>query len=116
VENNIIPTLIFSHNIGMIKLEKGEFIMDQVIQQLRPDAKGRISLGKLAQGISSFHARRMDDGSIILDPFIEIPAREQWLLNNQAALGSVKRGISQAATGNTREIESFAQYAEEDIE
>ncbi len=90
--------------------------MEQVIQQLRPDAKGRISLGKLAQGVSSFHAHRMDDGRIILDPFIEIPAREKWLFSNQVALNAVKTGLSQAADGKTREIGSFAQYADEDIE
>lgn len=100
----------------MIKRDKGESIMEQVIQQLRPDTKGRISLGKLAQGVSSFHAHLMEDGRIILEPFAEIPAREKWLFNNQAALNAVKTGISQAAAGKTREIGSFAQYADEDIE
>ena len=90
--------------------------MEQIIQQLRPDAKGRITLGKLAQGVSSFRARLMDDGRIILEPFAEIPAREKWLFNNQVALKAVKEGLSQVAAGKTRNIGSFARYADEDIE
>lgn len=90
--------------------------MEQVIQQLRPDSKGRISLGKLAQGVSSFRARRMEDGSIVLEPFTEIPAREKWLFDNPVALGAVKAGLDQAAAGKTRAIGSFAQYADEDID
>ncbi len=90
--------------------------MEQIIQQLRPDAKGRITLGKLAQGVSSFHAHLMDDGRIILEPFAEIPAREKWLFDNQVALKAVKEGLSQAAAGKTCKIGSFAQYADEDIE
>ncbi len=90
--------------------------MDQQVQQLRPDSKGRITLGKLAKGVSSFQARRMDNGSIILEPFIEIPAREKWLFENAGALGAVKAGLEQAAAGETRSLGSFAEYADEDIE
>jgi len=89
--------------------------MDEIIQ-LRPDAKGRINLGKLTQGISSFRARRTEDGNIILEPFTEIPAREKWLFDNKAALGAVKVGLEQAAAGQTRALGSFARYADEDID
>lgn len=87
--------------------------MEQVIQQLRPDSKGRISLGKLAQGVSSFRAQRMKDGSIVLEPFTEIPAREKWLFDNPVALSAVKVGLDQAAAGKTRALGSFAQYTDE---
>lgn len=90
--------------------------MGQVIQQLRPDSKGRITLGKLAEGVSSFRARRTDDGSIILEPFTEIPAREKWLFDNPSALGAVKAGLEQAAAGKTRSRGSFAKYADESID
>ncbi len=90
--------------------------MTQVIQQLRPDSKGRINLGKLAEGVSSFRARRADDGSIILEPFAEVPAREKWLFDNPAALGAVKAGLEQATVGKTRSRGSFAQYADETID
>ena len=90
--------------------------MDQTIQQLRPDAKGRINLGKLAQGVSSFRATLKDDGKIILEPFTEIPARDKWLFNNEVALGAVKTGLEQAAAGQTRSLGSFAKYVDEDID
>jgi hypothetical protein len=60
--------------------------MDQITQQLRPDAKGRINLGKLAQGVSSFRAHRTEEGNIILEPFTEIPARERWLFDRTLPL------------------------------
>ena len=90
--------------------------MKSLIQQLRPDSKGRISLGKLAKGVSSFRARQMEDGNIILEPFTEIPAREKWLFENAAALSAVKAGLAQATEGDTRTLGSFAQFADEDIE
>lgn len=67
--------------------------------RLRPDAKGRVTLGKLAEGVSSYRARRQADGRIVLEPFIEIPADEQWLYKNQKALGSVRRGLADAKAG-----------------
>jgi len=89
--------------------------MDQIIQ-LRPDAKGRITLGKLAAGISSFRAHRTEDGNIMLEPFTEIPAREKWLFDNEAAVGAVKTGLKNAAAGQTRSLGSFARYSDEDID
>jgi hypothetical protein len=90
--------------------------MSEVLPQLRPDSKGRITLGKLAHGVSSFRARRSDDGNIILEPFTEIPAREKWLFKNTAALRAVKKGLGQAAEGRTRSLGRFARYADEEIE
>lgn len=81
--------------------------MNQEIKQLRPDSKGRITLGKLAKGISSFRARRMDDGNILLEPLAEIPVREKWIFGNKTALEAVKCGLTQAAKGKTRSLGSF---------
>lgn len=90
--------------------------MDQSTVQLRPDSKGRISLGKLARGVSSFRAQRTKDGTIILEPYAEIPAREKWLFDNSEALSAVKEGLKQAAGGQARTLGSFSSYADEDIE
>ncbi len=90
--------------------------MDQATHRLRPDAKGRINLGKLAEGISSFRAHRTEEGNIVLEPYSEIPAREKWLFDNPQALEAVKAGLAQAASGETRSLGSFAQYADADIE
>ena len=83
---------------------------------LRPDAKGRITLGALACGISSFHATVDASGRIILDPFAEIPAREKWLFQNKEAKAAVREGLRQAAEGRTRSRGSFARFANDEID
>ena len=49
------------------------------VTQVRPDSKGRITLSKLTEGISSFNVSKDEDGRILLEPMVEIPAREKWL-------------------------------------
>ncbi|WP_395477079.1 hypothetical protein [Rickettsia endosymbiont of Pantilius tunicatus] len=59
---------------------------------LKPDTKGRITLGKIADGISSFHVTvNNKDGQIILEPYTEIPLKESWLFNNKVALTKLKK-------------------------
>ena len=67
--------------------------------RLRPDSKGRITLGKLAEGVSSYRARRQKDGKIVLEPFVEIPADERWLYEDEEALLAVRRGLADARAG-----------------
>jgi len=78
--------------------------------RLRPDSKGRITLGKLAEGVSSYRARRQADGKIILEPFVEIPAEERWLWDNKEALKSVIKGIEDAKAGRLVSRGSFKKY------
>jgi hypothetical protein len=80
---------------------------------LRPDAKGRICLGKLAEGVSSFRVTVDDRQRIVLEPFAEIPAREKWLFDNLGARESVGRGLADAAEGRVADRGSFAQYGDE---
>lgn len=79
------------------------------VYRLRPDAKGRITLGKLAEGVSSYRARRQKDGKIVLEPFVEIPAEEQWLYKNEEALKAVKQGLADAKAGRLTRM-SFKKY------
>lgn len=67
--------------------------------RLRPDSKGRITLGKLAEGVSSYRARRQKDGKILLEPFVEIAADERWVSEHPAAKESIRRGIADAKAG-----------------
>ena len=83
---------------------------------IRPDAKGRITLGKLARGVSSFHATTDSKGRIILEPFTEIPAREKWLFDNKPALAAVKEGLGQAAQGRVNPRGSFSSFANAEID
>lgn len=81
---------------------------------IRPDNKGRICLGKLAEGVSRFIVEVDKDHRIILDPLVEIPAREKWLYENKPALKSVKQGLKEAKAGKLHNLGDFTQYLEED--
>ena len=83
----------------------------QEVTRVKPDSKGRITLGKLAQGVSSFAVRVDDEGRVLLEPYAEIPARERWLFENKSARGRVFRGLADAAAGRVRSLRSFARHA-----
>lgn len=87
-----------------------------IIPPLRPDSKGRITLGKLAEGISSYRAEVDEHGKITLEPFKEIPAREHWLFSNPEALASVRLGLQQSARGEVHSRGSFAKYLDDDAD
>ena len=76
--------------------------------KLTVDSRKRISLTKLLPvgKISSVKAYK-DDDRIILEPIVEIPAREVWLFENKHALEKVKRGLLQKGTIKRG---SFAKY------
>jgi hypothetical protein len=80
---------------------------------LRPDSKGRICLGELARGISSFRVSVDDRQRIVLEPFAEVPAAEKWLFENPDARESVRRGLADAAEGRVSDRGSFSEYADE---
>jgi len=83
---------------------------------LRPDSKGRITLGGLAKNISGFKVTEEINGRIILEPQVEIPAEEAWLYKNPEALASVLRGTEDAKAGRVSYRGSFAKYLDEDEE
>jgi hypothetical protein len=83
---------------------------------VRPDSKGRITLGHIADGVSSYTITETKDHKLILEPFVEMPAREKWLYDNKLALTKVKRGLKDAAAGRLTHKGSFAKYADDDIE
>jgi hypothetical protein len=78
---------------------------------VRPDSKGRISLGKLAENISGFEIKVEQSGKIILFPQVEIPADEAWLYSNKDAIAGVVQGMEEARAGKVKSRGSFAKYA-----
>jgi len=83
---------------------------------VRPDSKGRITLGALAKGVSSFAIRQDRNHYIILEPYVEVPAHEQWLYENKAALKQVQRGIKDSAEGRVKSRGSFAHHINDEID
>ena len=84
-------------------------------QKLRLDSKGRVTLGMLAKGATAFYVSVDKDHRIILEPLVEIPAREKWLFENKAALNQVKKGIHDAAKGKVKKHD-FSKYLNEEKE
>ncbi len=80
------------------------------VKTVRPDAKGRITLGKLTKDFSGYTLKESLDGVIVLEPLIEVPAKESWLLKNKEALASVERGLKQSREGKTKSLGSFAKH------
>lgn len=90
--------------------------METDIRTVHPDAKGRIALGALAKGVSSFQVSTDRKGRIVLEPFVEIPAREQWLFKNKAALKQVLKGLDDAALGKVTSLGDFSKYVDLEID
>lgn len=61
----------------------------------RPDAKGRVSLGELAKGVSSYKVTQGDHGQITLTPYAEIPYAEKWIFENPEVLEEFKKHLEQ---------------------
>jgi hypothetical protein len=91
--------------------------LELIAQDVRPDSKRRLTLGKALEGLDSdvrFDVYRKPDGQIVLDPRVSIPASEAWLYRNPKALAAVRRGLQEAAEGKAVAIGSFAKYADEE--
>jgi hypothetical protein len=87
-----------------------------VARGIRADSRKRLALGRALDDLddASFNVYRDEQGRIILDPQVSIPASEAWLYRNKKALQSVRRGLSQAADGKTARAGSFAKYADDE--
>lgn len=82
---------------------------------VRPDSRGRISLGHLADGVSGY-SLTIKDHKIILEPYVEIKAQEKWLFDNKKALKKVEQGLKDAAAGRISKKGSFAEFSNDEIE
>ena len=88
--------------------------MASLHQELRkPDAQGRIALGKECRD-ETYSVTREPNGDIVLRPVVVLHKREAWLYANPDALASVRRGMEQAAAGDVHDRGSFASFAEDD--
>ena len=86
--------------------------------KVQMDNKYRVCLGNFLSNeereqLSSFRVSRQEDGKIVLDPLVEIPAREHWIYKNPEALASLMRGIDDAKQGRTVDLDiDFSQFVD----
>ncbi len=83
------------------------------LRMLRPDSKGRIAMGHLADGVSRFAVVEISAHRIVLEPYSEVPSREKWLLNNKLAVKKIHQGIKDAKAGHLVKKGSFAKFTDE---
>lgn len=77
-----------------------------VARNVKPDSKKRVVLPKtLVKEDVTYHIYCNSFGQIVLDPQVTIPASELWLFRDPQALASVKRGLSDAATGKISKVD-----------
>ncbi len=81
----------------------------------RADNRGRLTIGKIAKN-KNYRIMINELGQILLDPIANIPEKEIWLWKNQSALESLKRGLNEAEAGETKELGSFAEYTDLEID
>jgi len=84
----------------------------ETLKVVRPDAKGRITLGALAKDVSSFIVEQEED-RIVLIPYTEISVKEKWLFTNKEAVKKVKQGLEDSFNGKVRSLGSFKKYLDE---
>jgi len=77
-----------------------------VASSVKPDAKKRVVLPNVLveEGVT-YHIYANKFGQIVLDPQVTIPASEVWLFKNPEALGSVQRGLADAAEGRVSKVD-----------
>jgi len=101
----------------MAKRGKDESSLVLIARDVRPDAKKRVTLGKALDGLDvdiHFDVYRKENGQILLDPQISVPASEAWLYRNPEAIRAVRQGIQEAAEGKAVFAGSFASYVDEE--
>jgi len=82
-------------------------------RKVRPDSKGRITLGALAKDVSGYQVSVEENGRVILEPLVEIPAQEKWVFENPKVKAALLKGLDDSENGRVSERGGFAQYAEE---
>ena len=77
----------------------------EVLKKINIDSNRRISVGKLVpEYVTGFTVVEQENGRLLLEPTVDIPAREHWLFQNPKALASVKKGLLQAAKGKVSKL------------
>ncbi len=85
------------------------------IAETKPDAKHRVTLGKLPFRAHHYKVFVNESGQIVLDPQVTIPASEAWLFKNRKAKSAILRGLADARAGRlVKAKEDFSKYLRED--
>lgn len=83
----------------------------------RPDSKGRVTLGKLAAGYSSFEIIPQE-GGLFLRGYSEVPTarfEDSWLSQNPVAFAAINTGLAESVRGEVKALElDFSPFMTEE--
>lgn len=79
------------------------------------DAKGRIVLGP-KHANKMFRVTEQPDGNLLLEPVVAVHEREVWFYKSPEAQALVQEGIRQSREGKGKDLGSFAEFANDDID
>ncbi len=84
------------------------------VEFIRPDTKGRISLGGvLSETKQAYQVFVNSLGQIVLDPVKTVPTYEAWLHANPAALDRVRQGLKESGEGKRVDLGSFTDAVQD---
>ncbi|MCL0065418.1 hypothetical protein M1N79_00795 [Dehalococcoidia bacterium] len=86
----------------MVTINRDEFFE---IDSRSMDERNRLTLGAVMQGVKRVRVLQSQQGEVLLQPLIEIPASEIWLWQNEKALRDVLEGFRDAQEGRTSKID-----------
>ena len=92
--------------------------MRKQTSKVNMDTKQRICLTRILskeerENLSSFRIYREQD-KIILEPLVEIPAKDHWLYKNPKAMAKLLQGMEDIKEGKISSLGSFSKYATEE--
>jgi hypothetical protein len=97
-----------------LQYEPEEF---ETVAETEVDSRGRVSLGRAgAEPGRRYRVHRNIDGVLILIPVVSIPEREMIVWRNPELAGEIREGLQAAERGETEDLGSFMQYADDDDE
>ena len=76
-------------------------------KETEPDNRNRVNLGsaiKTPEGVR-YKVKQNDQGQILLDPVISVPAYEAWFHNNPERIKAFKLSVAQAEAGQLVSID-----------
>jgi hypothetical protein len=69
------------------------------------DERNRLTIGELIKGYKRVRIYKNIRGEVFLQPIVEIPASELWLIQNKETLEGVLKGIKDASDGKISRLE-----------
>jgi hypothetical protein len=87
----------------------------ETVAEAEVDSQGRVRLSEVgAQPGRRYRVDRNVDGVLLLIPVVSIPEREMIVWRHPELASAIRDGIAEAESGQTVDLGSFSQYADDE--